>query len=134
MNYNNGIWLGIGNDSHEKAELLARKLYDLDIPSKKTWFDELKVGLARQPTKIKNLDEFFSIKKKTNIIRLNLGRHELWQGKDGPTITFAYNICQTERKVDLFYWFVCDFEEGYDKVDEVFKEIYGKDLAVYPRS
>ena len=133
LNYNNGIWLAIEKDHHEKAELLARKLYDLDIPSKQTWFDELRVGLARQPSKIKTLDEFFSTKRNTTLFRLNIGRTEMWQGKDSPRIFFVCNLLTTELKADQFYWFNCGLEDGYKEFDKTFKEIYGLCWAAYPR-
>ena len=135
MSYNNGVWLAIGNDSHEKAEALARKLYDLDIPSKQIFFDEASSGLqTRESTKIKNLDEFFSFEGEYRILRLNVGRTECIQWKDIPKIHFIYNTCKIRELPDQFYWFICDLEDGYEKFDETFREVYGKSWAAYPRS
>lgn len=135
MSYNNGVWLAIGNDSHEKAEALARKLYDLDIPSKQTGFDELRMpNWARQSTGTKTMDEFFSIEKEKSVIRLNIGRTEYFQGKDIPKITFLWDLYPKNERVNIFCWFICNLEDGYEKFDETFREVYDKSWAAYPRS
>ena len=134
MSYSGGIWLAIDKDSEEKAELLVRKLDNLNLKTKMTLFDKMINGeTSRQPSEIKNLEEFLLRPRKDSIIRLNVGRTEQIGKKDIALIHFIWNInpCKDD---DQFYWFKCEFDEGYKPIDKIFREIYSKSLMGYKRA
>ncbi len=136
MEYENGYWPATEKAGEEKAEEFSRKLYDLEIPSKQTWFDKLdcKISCARKTQKHMTLEDFFSIERSSwSTQSFIVGRTNTLRSENISEIVWSWRMSPENENVEFFYWFVCNYKDGFEKVANVFKEVYRISIEKYPR-
>ncbi|MFH1455852.1 MAG: hypothetical protein ABIF40_02795 [archaeon] len=127
-------WLNLEYLPFEQTKTFVRRLFDIGIDEKMTYFSQLKDDWEPgkpQPTKRDRnmtLDNFLSLMTEEVIIRYVIGQDIYFPSQKKPAITLLlkdYHFKETS-KVTRMAWYHCPYsKENYEKLDEIFQESYG---------